>query len=206
MIKDKKLHRLLFIKRELVKSIIANKRAIISIKNWASIASLHPDPNRQEELLDWGQKLEHAGAVSDLDIHSLVVSAYQFFIFAKREKSVYSTIPDETIEMIEIMRHHYEHWDKMQQFYTVKPGFELPEPPKGSNVERYYEKYRTSAKESPKGYLHVDYDMSVTPPKPFYIVGGAINLQQLLTTLEEIRVLIDEKIDVERANISASID
>jgi hypothetical protein len=184
------------IQNELTKSCIALERAKQSITEELEIIDNSPVENGPE-VNEWGKKFDYALRKADLDTHTLVITVYHLFNYCNRVSEIKKDIPPEYAEMIEIFRHHYEHWEDIEPFYLYDTKRNSVAPPKGSNVAKFFEKYRTQSKESPKGCLHIDYDSSFSPPKRIVIIGGVLNLntlEDLLQRLQNIVTQLDEKL------------
>lgn len=97
------------------------------------------------------------------------------------------------------MRNHYEHWDKMGQFYKINLDRPQLIPRKDSDVEKYLQRYRTNAKESPKGYYSIDYEVQSESRIQNIIIGGALNLGKLKIMLDNLNRKV-KKIDTELRN------
>ena len=180
------------IQNELTKSIIALERAKQSITEELEIIDNSPVENGPE-MNEWGIRFSYAQCKADLDTHTLVITVYHLLNYCKRVSEIKKDIPHEYAEIIEIFRHHYEHWEDIERFYIYDIKRHTVAPPKGSIVARFFEKYRTQSKESPKGYLHIDYDSSFSPPKRIVIIGGVLNLNTLEDLLQKLQNIVTQR-------------
>lgn len=174
----KQLHSLINIDKELQKCFIIIHRLRLSFNKYIYLTENMP-ATVNGYMVDkiWNKNHRVAKAKLDVDIHALMVHSYHLLNLILNNKYLKNDVTEEKKELINIMRHHYEHWNDMKFYYQNNEKNQFL-PPSGSNVEKYFKKYRTPAKESPVGYFSIGKFINGKFVRNITI-GGAMNLSDM---------------------------
>lgn len=163
------------IKLSLTKALIACDRVLDSTLKYVNhLSEITEGVKTMPE--DWSNSHQFLYALAELDLHSLLVSVNQLFRYCSQYNNFKSKVPPDLAQMIEIFRNNFEHWDEnCVYFHAKKQNNFFPK----KSAKSFIELYQTKSKESPKGYISLDWKEIKGQFTPTIKFGGVLDISEL---------------------------